>query len=87
MQPGDLPKCWIDAGRFGQVLLNLLVNAGQAMPKNRTFSENHIVVRTWSRLGFIYVEVQDNGIGMVEDDRKRAKDAFFRPRQPVRAWA
>ena len=43
----DVPPVDGNEARLGQVFLNLLVNAAQAMPEGK-FAENHIVVTTRS---------------------------------------
>ena len=62
--------------RLGQVFLNLIVNAAQAMPE-RPVEENEIHVRVTQDGERVVVEVRDNGTGMTEAVRRRIFDPFF----------
>src|SRR5262249_55092409 len=58
-----VPTAWGDESRLGQVFVNLLVNAAQALPE-RSQEKNHIGVRTSVAAdGRIVVEVSDSGAG------------------------
>ena len=71
---GEVPLVQVDASRLGQVFLNLIVNAAQAIPEGRSDGEMRIVTRT-SPAGEAIVEVIDNGTG-IED---RMMGQIFRP--------
>jgi signal transduction histidine kinase len=60
--------------KIEQVLVNLLVNAGQAIPDDK---KGTIHVRTRSEDGQVVVEVEDNGCGMSEKARKQIFDPFY----------
>jgi PAS domain S-box-containing protein len=64
-------------GRLGQVLLNLLVNAAQALPEA---SPQRHVVRLEVRRGGpgeVVAEVSDTGVGMTPEVRARVFEPFF----------
>jgi len=63
---------------LGQVLINLLVNAMQAVP-DRPTSDNLVGVRLApaSELGWVELQVYDNGEGIPEDVLGRVFDPFF----------
>ena len=71
------PLVEINESRLGQVFLNLLVNAAQALPEDRLRS-NTIVVRTFTDTeGWAVIEVADNGPGIATENRRQIFDPFF----------
>jgi PAS domain S-box-containing protein len=74
---GSPPLVDANTGRLGQVLINLLVNAAQAMPE-RPLAENVIrVVTARDDAGRAVIEVQDNGAGIAPEQRSRIFEPFF----------
>lgn len=65
-----------DESRFGQVFLNLLVNAAQAIPEGKADS-NEVRVRTRQEGDRVVVEVEDTGEGMTADVVARLFTPFF----------
>jgi len=64
-------------GRLGQVFLNLIVNAAQALPEGR-FDENEIRVATsLDEFGRVLVSVADTGPGIPVDVQRRMFTPFF----------
>jgi PAS domain S-box-containing protein len=70
------PPVQADESMLTQVLLNLLINAAQAMPPRDT-NLNRIVVRVREDGGGTAIEVVDNGKGMTPEELRRAFDPFF----------
>lgn len=68
----DLPAVRLDRDLFRQVLLNLVLNAQQAMPRGGI-----IEVQTRYRNRRIELDIIDNGCGMDEQTRSRIFDVFF----------
>lgn len=64
-----------DEARLGQVFLNLVMNAAQAISGDP--SVNEIVISTRSENGIAVVEVSDTGGGIRERDVERVFDPFF----------
>lgn len=74
---GQTPPVDASESRLGQVFLNLLINAVQAMP-DRPVSANRITVRSYTDdEGWAVVEVADNGTGIEPDRIGRVFDPFF----------
>jgi signal transduction histidine kinase/ActR/RegA family two-component response regulator len=73
---GDVPMVEGDSAKLGQVFLNLLVNAAQALPLGRV-AENVIEVVTRRSGDFVVVEVRDSGPGIPSDVRDRIFEPFY----------
>jgi len=71
-----VPSVAGDQSRLGQVFLNLLVNAAQALPEDRV-EDNEITVSIRAQAGTVTIEVHDNGSGMTPAQQKRAFEPFF----------
>jgi signal transduction histidine kinase/ActR/RegA family two-component response regulator len=74
-----IPKVMADANKLAQVFVNVLVNAAQAIPEERTASGAAcITLRT--RLaadGRVCVEIEDTGLGVDDEVRQRLFEPFF----------
>jgi signal transduction histidine kinase len=72
-----VPDVIANEARLGQVFLNLLINATQALPEDRR-EENriHLMVRAPSP-SRVAVEVHDNGVGIPPQVRGRIFEPFF----------
>ncbi len=80
----------IDRGQIEQVLLNLFVNASQAMPGGGDLylnTENFIIDKIYNNPfaavagKYVKVSVTDTGVGMDDATRKRIFDPFFTTRK------
>jgi PAS domain S-box-containing protein len=65
------------AARLGQVLLNLLTNALEAMPPGSMETNRLRVSVRHSAAGGVVVEVSDNGVGIARENAARVFDPFF----------
>ena len=73
----DLPKCLVDPPQFNAAILNLVVNARDAMPAGGTIRiTTSAVVRRQNR-NYVRVRISDDGAGMSPDVRKRIFDPYF----------
>jgi signal transduction histidine kinase/PAS domain-containing protein len=70
----NLPTFTGNAQKMEQVLVNLLVNAGQAM---RDDVRGLIRVRTYVENSSVVVDIEDNGVGMNEKTQKQIFEPFF----------
>lgn len=76
-----VPPGFIDQGRLAQVIVNLLVNAAQAIPK-RGKREHHIGVATRAVRGEVQIEITDTGTGIAPADLERIWTPFFTTKEP-----
>lgn len=73
---------WANEGRLEQVAVNLLLNAGQALPEARAATnEIRVVVRPSSDASAV-LEISDNGDGIAPDVLPRIFDPFFTTKPP-----
>ena len=73
---GPVPGVHANEARLGQVFLNLIVNAAQALPEGRA-EHNEIRVNTRLDGGRVLIEVSDTGPGIPPEIIGRIFDAFF----------
>lgn len=75
----NLPLARISMHALTRAMLNLLVNAAEAMPEGRPFGEGavRLNMRRSSRPCEVILEVVDNGVGMSDEVRRRALNLFF----------
>jgi two-component system NtrC family sensor kinase len=72
-----IPQVFADPHQIQQVLLNLVINAEQAMLTSN--GRGTLMVRTWQDPGHesVVLEVNDDGPGVPEDVRTKIFDPFF----------
>ena len=70
--PDGLPAAFADPAPFDAAVMNLVVNARDAMPGGGT-----LTLRAWSSAARICLAVEDTGAGMPEEVRARAFEPFF----------
>jgi len=83
----NLPTALADRGQLQQMLLNLAINAEEAMPKggeltvstsvtelDETYTSQHLEVEPGR---YLTLEVSDTGMGMDEDTTRQIFDPFF----------
>ena len=70
----DLPEILGDADQLGQVVLNLLVNAQQAVAQ--VVPPRRVLVQTGAQDRTVWLRVADNGIGVPQGTRDRIFEPF-----------
>jgi len=73
---GSSVRVLANESRLGQVFLNVIVNAAQAIPEGRA-NDNEIRISTWTEGGEVVVEVADTGPGMSEEVLRKLFTPFF----------
>jgi len=73
----DVPPVDASEARLGQVFLNLLVNAAQAIPEGKADRHEVRVSTRTDDQGRAVVEVTDTGMGIAAEDMPRIFDPFF----------
>ena len=71
----DLPAVWGNAPQIRQVLMNLVINASEAIG-----DKEGVIQVTTSRVpagDYVRLEVSDNGCGMTEEAKAKIFDPFF----------
>ncbi len=80
----SVPPVWANEGRVEQVVLNLLLNAAQAMPEARVESNEIRVSVRLEGAGRVILEVSDNADGIPPEILPRIFDPFFTTKPPGR---
>lgn len=85
--PGDLWTVTVEPTQLHQVLMNLSVNARDAMPeggsltlsaRNHSLDENYVLMHPTARAGeFVRIEVTDTGTGMDRETLAHIFEPFF----------
>ena len=84
----ELRRVSIDQGQIGQVLMNLCVNARDAMPHGGRLEIETDNLEVTSDVGavrrgsYVVLRVRDNGCGMQPDVARRIFEPFFTTKQP-----
>lgn len=76
-QLAPLPNVPCNPAQISQVLMNILVNAAQAMDNYGT-----ITLRSGESADHVWLEIQDSGKGMTEEVRRRVCEPFFTTKPP-----
>jgi len=77
----DLPKVEADRVEIQQVMLNLMMNAIEAMRAVEAGRRNLLMRTTRNESGGVLVEVQDSGVGIASEALERIFDAFYTTRK------
>ena len=67
-----LPNCYLDRNVIKQALLNIILNAQQAMPKG-----GELIVRTNRNGKYILIDITDTGIGIPHDKMDKIFQVYY----------
>ena len=76
---GEIPEVIASPNQMRQVILNIIKNAMEAMPKGGT-----LTVRTVREKDSVLIQIEDTGIGIPEEIRDKIFEAFFTTKQKVK---
>merc|ERR1712093_948647 len=81
--PLSLPPAYVDANQLEMVLINLVVNARDAMPTGGTICiEGQLRAASEGMQEYVALIVRDTGIGMSQETLARATEPFFTTKGP-----
>lgn len=72
-----VPLVMADRQELGQVFLNLLINAAQAIPEGQAAQNQITVTSHTDEQGWAVIRIQDTGVGIPKDHWHRIFDPFF----------
>jgi len=75
----DLPKCMVDSDQLQQVLMNLIINAIQAMSAGGI-----LTLRTTSEKDQVIIDVQDTGCGISQENIRKLFTPFYTTKKEVK---
>ena len=75
----EIPEVIASTNQMRQVMLNIIKNAKEAMPKGGT-----LTVRTTKEDKHVLIHVQDTGVGIPEEIKDKIFEAFFTTKQKVK---
>lgn len=75
--PSVIPEINANGGQINQVLLNIIINAAQAIKQKNQIDKGFILIKTYVETEYICCEISDNGCGMNEDVLNRIFEPFF----------
>jgi histidine kinase len=77
----DLPKILGNTYKFEQVLINLVINAKDALLERKAneekFNDMQIAINSYAQNSNVFIEVIDNGIGIDKDDHEKILMPFY----------
>jgi signal transduction histidine kinase len=79
LDPGETPAIIGNPSSLKEMLMNLLLNAGEALPKG-----GRIAIKTWAAAPWVSCSVTDPGVGMSPEVCRRALEPFFTTKGPKR---
>ena len=81
-QFADLPILKTVRGKLNQVFTNLIENAIEAIQEKPLVKNNYLSITTRTDNNYIIVEIEDSGIGMTPETKKRLFEKFYTTKSP-----
>ena len=78
---GRIPTIEAVGSEISQVLLNLIVNAAQAIKEKHSTEMEFIKIVTWSDNRFVYCTIEDSGVGISSKNLNNIFEPFFTTKQ------
>jgi signal transduction histidine kinase len=82
LELGDIPHVECISGQINQVLLNVIVNAAQALAENERGAKGRIRIRTWRDREQVVCTITNNGPVIPENVRDSLFNPFFTTKPP-----
>jgi len=79
---GHIPRIFAKKGELNQVILNILVNAAQAIASQKKEEKGNISIETSSTEKNIVIQIRDDGPGIPKEIQSRIFDPFFTTKEP-----
>lgn len=79
---GNLPKIYARGGEINQVVLNILINAAQAITAQKRTDKGKIVVESRLEGSSVIIRITDDGPGIPQNILNRIFDPFFTTKEP-----
>ncbi len=77
MELSEIPEIFCNTGQINQVLLNILINAIQAIKSQERNDKGKIAIKTYAMDGNVVCEISDDGPGIEPDGLEKIFDPFF----------
>jgi len=79
---GEIPKIYARGGELNQVVLNILVNAAQAIEGQKRSEKGTIKIATKLSGSYVIILISDDGPGIPAEILSRIFDPFFTTKEP-----
>lgn len=81
-QLSEVPLLVVNGSQINEVLLNLIVNAAQAIEEKDGKDKGLITVKTYTDMSYVYCSIKDTGMGIDEAHLSKIFDPFFTTKEP-----
>lgn len=78
----EVPLLVVNGNQINEVLLNLFVNAAEAIEEQGRKEKGLISISTYFDDDYVYCSVKDDGPGITEENIRRIFDPFFTTKEP-----